>query len=111
MIVREGNDAMSDQMSLAYEIRVVLLLGLAYGFAFYDRQTMSFLSPFVEEDFGLSNAQDGMLGSGLSLTWALGACLIGYWPDKLGVRKPFLLCFLLIYSACSVLSGLAPSFW
>lgn len=102
---------MSDQKSLAYEIRVVLLLGLAYGFAFYDRMTMSFLSPFVVEDFGLNNAQVGALGSGLSLTWALGACLIGYWSDKLGVRKPFLLSFLLIYSACSVLSGLAPSFW
>ncbi len=102
---------MRDDKSLAYEIRVVLMLGLAYGFAFYDRQTMSFLSPFVVKEFGLNNAEVGALGSGLSLTWALGACLIGYWSDKLGVRKPFLLSFLLIYSACSVLSGLSPSFW
>jgi MFS family permease len=103
--------AMREEKSLAYEVRVVLLLGLAYGFAFFDRQTMSFLAPFVVEDFHLNNAQVGLLGSGLSLTWALGACLIGYWSDKMGVRKPFLLSFLLIYSACSVLSGLAPSFW
>lgn len=102
---------MSDQKSLAYEIRIVLLLGLAYGFAFYDRQTMSFLSPFVAKDFGLNNTQIGALGSGLSLTWALGACLIGYWSDKMGVRKPFLLAFLLIYSVCSIFSGLSPSFW
>ena len=101
---------MSDQKSLAYEIRVVLLLGLAYGFAFYDRMTMTFLTPFVVRDFSLNNAEVGLLNSGLSLTWALGACLIGYWSDKLGVRKPFLLAFLLIYSACSILSGLAPSF-
>lgn len=102
---------MIDQKSLAYEIRIVLLLGLAYGFAFYDRQTMSFLSPFVAKDFGLNNTQIGALGSGLSLTWALGACLIGYWSDKMGVRKPFLLAFLLIYSVCSIFSGLSPSFW
>lgn len=101
---------MREGKSLAYEIRVVLLLGLAYGFAFYDRMTMTFLTPFVVRDFNLNNAEVGLLNSGLSLTWALGACLIGYWSDKLGVRKPFLLAFLLIYSACSMLSGLAPSF-
>jgi MFS family permease len=102
---------MRDQKTLAYEIRVVLLLGLAYGFAFYDRQTMSFLSPFVAKDFGLNNTQIGALGSGLSLTWALGACLIGYWSDRMGLRKPFLLAFMLIFSACSVLSGLSTGFW
>jgi hypothetical protein len=37
--------AMREEKSLAYEVRVVLLLGLAYGFAFFDRQTMSFLAP------------------------------------------------------------------
>ncbi len=96
--------------SPAYEIRVVLLLGLAYGFAFYDRMTMSFLSPFVVEDFGLSNAQVGALGSGLSLTWALGAYVIGRWSDRIGKRKPFLLAAMVIFSVCSVLSGLATNF-
>ncbi len=62
-----------------YELRVVLLLGLAYGFAFYDRMTMSFLSPFVVEDLKLNNTQVGALGSGLSLTWALGAYVLGRW--------------------------------
>ncbi len=52
---------MSEQKSLAYEMRVVLLLGLAYGFAFYDRMTMTFLTPFVVRDFGLNNAEVGML--------------------------------------------------
>ena len=102
--------APAGQSRPGYELRIVLLLGLAYGFAFYDRMTMAFLSPFVAKDFALNNAQIGLLSSGLSLTWALGACLIGYWSDKMGVRKPFLLTFLLIYSVCSVLSGLSPSF-
>ncbi len=102
---------MSEPKSLAYEIRVVLLLGFAYGFAFYDRMTMSFLSPMVQKDFGLNNAQIGALGSGLSLTWALGAYFIGRWSDKLGVRKPFLLGAMLIFSACSVLSGFSVGFW
>jgi len=42
--------------------------------------------------------------------WALGAYVIARWSDSKGSRKPFLLAFLVIFSACSILSGLAPSF-
>jgi predicted MFS family arabinose efflux permease len=96
---------------VGYELRVVLLLGLAYGFAFYDRMTMAFLSPFVVEDLKLNNTQVGALGSGLSLTWALGAYFIGRWSDKTGKRKPFLLGALLIFSLSSILSGLSTDVW
>jgi predicted MFS family arabinose efflux permease len=89
---------------------VVLLLGLAFGFAYFDRMAMTFLSPYVVEDLGLSNTQVGALGSGLSATWALGAYFIGRWSDAAGKRKPFLLAFLVIFSFCSVLSGLAAGF-
>jgi predicted MFS family arabinose efflux permease len=93
-----------------YEITVVLLLGLAFGFAYFDRMAMTFLSPYVVEDLGLSNTQVGALGSGLSATWALGAYFIGRWSDAAGKRKPFLLAFMVIFSFCSVLSGLAAGF-
>lgn len=96
--------------SFGYEWTVVLLLGLAFGFAYFDRMAMTFLSPYVVNDLGLSNTQVGALGSGLSLTWALGAFLIGLWSDAVGRRKPFLLAFMVIFSFCSVLSGLAAGF-
>src|SRR5690606_19879216 len=48
--------------------------------------------------------------SGLSLTWALGAYLIGRWSDLSGKRKPFLIGALLLFSTCSILSGFAWSF-
>lgn len=95
---------------LGYELTVVLLLGLAFGFAYFDRMAMTFLSPYVVKDLGLSNTQVGALGSGLSATWALGAYFIGRWSDAVGRRKPFLLAFMVIFSFCSVLSGLAPNF-
>ena len=106
-----GATAKDAPASVGYEFWVVLLLGLAYGFAFYDRQMMTFLAPFVIPEFHLSNLQVGALGSGLSLTWALGAYGIGRWSDRLGRRKPFLLAAMIIFSACSVLSGLATGFW
>ncbi len=93
-----------------YELRVLLLLGLAYGFAYFDRMAMTFLGPSVQQEMGLTNAQLGWLGSGLSLTWALGAYLVGRWSDMIGKRKPFLLAALVIFSFCSVMSGLAWNF-
>jgi predicted MFS family arabinose efflux permease len=93
-----------------YELRVLVLLGLAFGFAYFDRMALTFLAPFVAADLNLSNEQIGWANSGLSLTWALGAFLIGRWSDVIGRRKPFLIGALLLFSACSVLSGLSWSF-
>ncbi len=96
--------------SRGYERRVLILLGLAYGFAYFDRMAMSFLAPFVQRDLSLSNEQIGWLGSGLSATWAIGAYAIGRWSDAVGRRKPFLLGALVLFSFCSVISGLAWNF-
>lgn len=99
-----------ESVSRGYELRVLVLLGLAFGFAYFDRMALTFLAPFVQDDLGLSNEQLGWANSGLSLTWALGAFLIGRWSDAIGRRKPFLIGALLLFSVCSVLSGLAWSF-
>src|SRR5690606_16504031 len=93
-----------------YELRVLVLLGLAFGFAYFDRMALTFLAPFVQDDLGLSNEEIGWANSGLSLTWALGAYVIGRWSDLIGRRKPFLITALVLFSLCSVLSGLAWSF-
>jgi predicted MFS family arabinose efflux permease len=100
----------SGPASRAYEWRVLVLLGLAFGFAYFDRMALTFLAPFVIEDLGLSFEQISWANSGLSLTWALGAFLIGRWSDLSGKRKPFLIGALLLFSATSILSGLAWSF-
>ena len=96
--------------SLGYEITVLLLLGLSFGFAYFDRMAMTFLAPFVVEDLSLNNTEVGALGAGLSATWALGAYFVGRWSDSIGRRKPFLIAALVIFSFCSVLSGLAWNF-
>ncbi|MGX7896270.1 MFS transporter [Tsuneonella sp. HG222] len=93
-----------------YELRVLILLGLAFGFAYFDRMALTFLAPFVIEDLDLSFEQISWANSGLSLTWALGAFAIGRWSDLIGKRKPFLIGALLLFSACSILSGLSWSF-
>jgi predicted MFS family arabinose efflux permease len=93
-----------------YENLLLVLLGLSFGFAFFDRNSASVLIPYMARDLALSNTQSALINSVLSLMWALGAYGIARWSDSRGSRKPFLLAFLVIFSACSILSGLARSF-
>jgi MFS transporter, ACS family, hexuronate transporter len=95
---------------LNYENGLLLLLGVSFGFAFFDRNSASVLIPYMAKDLGLTNTQSALINSVLSIMWALGAYVIARWSDARGSRKPFLLAFLVIFSACSILSGLAPSF-
>lgn len=110
MTVGMAPDGAAGRRPAGYELRVVVLLGLAFGFAYFDRMALTFLAPFVQKDLSLSNEQVGWANSGLSATWALGAFLIGRWSDAIGRRKPFLIGALVLFSVCSVLSGLAWSF-
>ena len=101
---------MSQKGFWIYENRLLLILALSFGFAFFDRNAVSYLSQFIVRDLKINNTQLGMLGSALSLSWAVSAFVIGRWSDAVGVRKPFLIGILLVFSACSILSGLATSF-
>jgi predicted MFS family arabinose efflux permease len=93
-----------------YENQLLLLLGVSFGFAFFDRNSASVLIPYIAKDLLLTNTQAALINSVLSVMWALGAYVIARWSDSKGRRKPFLLAFLVIFSGCSMLSGLARSF-
>jgi MFS family permease len=93
-----------------YENGLLLLLSFTFGIVFFDRNAVGVLTPFIVEELALSNTEIGMLGSGLSLAWAISAYVIGAWSDRKGARKPFLLVSILIFSVCSALSGLAATF-
>ena len=95
---------------LSYENLLLIVLGLSFGFAFFDRNAASVLIPYMTKDLALTNTQAALINSVLSAMWALGAYLIARWSDSRGSRKPFLLAFLIIFSACSIVSGLAKSF-
>ncbi len=93
-----------------YENGLLLLLGFTFGIVFFDRNAIGNLAPFIIKDLGLDQTQLGMLGSGLSLAWAVSAYAIGAMSDKSGVRKPFLLLSVIVFSLCSALSGIAGTF-
>ena len=77
---------------------------------FFERNAIGPLASYIINDLALSQAQIGMLGSGLSLAWAIAAYVIGAWSDRTGLRKPFLLVSVVVFSLCSALSGIAATF-
>jgi len=96
--------------STRYQFILVALLSLNFGIVFFDRNAVSFLMPFIQPELGLSNTQVGIIGSGLSFTWALAAFGIGKLSDAIGNRKLLLIFATIAFSLCSFLSGLASSF-
>jgi MFS transporter, ACS family, hexuronate transporter len=107
----QGSGNQSQGRAFEIEMRTLLLLGLAWGFAYMDRMAITFLSPFIVPALHLTNLELSALPAALALTWAVGAYLIGFWSDRVGARKPFLLAAMVVFSVCSVLTGLASSFW
>ncbi|GLZ15607.1 MFS transporter [Actinomadura sp. NBRC 104425] len=93
-----------------YENRLLVMLFLAFGFVFFDRQALAYLASYLDDDIGLTNAQLGMLSGVLALTWALAGMFAGRLSDRLGRRKPILIAAVLLFSLFSSASALATGF-
>lgn len=98
------------QSSPRYQLLLVTLLCLNFGILFFDRNALNFLMPYIQPDLGLSYTQVGMLGSALSLTWAIAAIFVGWLSDKLRKRKIIIVISTVLFALCSVTSGLATGF-
>src|SRR5205814_1458184 len=62
---------------MRYEQRLIWVLGITFGFLFFDRNAASFLMPFIARDLSFTNQQVGLIASALSFTWAVSALLGG----------------------------------
>lgn len=101
---------MSPRHDTRYENTLLGLLFFAIGFVFFDRLTINFLFPFMKEEFALTNARIGLLTSALALTWAVSGYLFSAYADRAGRRKRVLVIAVIVFSLCSISSGLASTF-
>jgi MFS family permease len=90
--------------------RALLLLVLAYTVSISDRMILSILFPDIKAEFGLSDAQLGLLG-GLSfaLFYATMGLPIARLSDQFS-RKRIIIASLVIFSLMTALSGWATGF-
>ena len=96
--------------SRKYQWLLIALLSFNFGVVFFDRNALSFLTPFIQPELKLTNTQIGLFASALSFSWAVAGMFIGWLSDRLGKRKILLVISTLVFSLASVLSGIAGSF-
>lgn len=89
-----------------YENVLLAVLFATFGFVFFDRLALNYLSPYFKDELGLSNSQIGLLSGLPALTWALSGILMGYLSDRTDRRKPFLIIAIILFTGFSALSGM-----
>jgi MFS family permease len=89
-----------------YENVLLAVLFATFGFVFFDRLALNFLTPYFKDELGLNNAQIGLLGGIPALTWAIAGISVGYLSDRVDRRKPLLIGAILTFTLFSALSGL-----
>ncbi len=93
-----------------YEITVVLLCFLAWGFVFMDRLVISFLMPVIQPALGITNTQVGQLGFATSIFYVISAVFFGVMSDKLGYRKKVIVPLLFLTGVASAAGVFAQTF-
>lgn len=92
-----------------YEYRLAFIFFLTWGFVFLDRLTLSYLTPNMVNDLGLSNAQIGSINMWQTIGYALFAPVFAMISDRLGSRKRIIILAVLFTSIFSALTTLASS--
>lgn len=90
----------------AYENVLLAVLFATFGFVFFDRLALNFLSPYFKDELGLDNSDIGLLGGIPALTWAVSGLAVGYLSDRTDRRKSFLVIAVIAFPLFSTLSGL-----
>ena len=76
---------------------------------YMDRYVGAAASPLIQKEFGLTDAQVGLLGSAFLLVYALAAVPFGYWADR-GIRKTVVAAGVAIWSIATLFTGFARNF-
>lgn len=98
------------QVNGRYMLALLIVLTLGNGVVGFDRQTVSFLAPFIVEDLQLSNTQIGWIAAALSLAIAITSFLGGQLADRSGRHRLMLIVCTVVFSLLSGVSGLAMTF-
>lgn len=94
----------------SYENKLLALMSITFGLVFVDRMALTYLSPFIIKDLHLDNTQIGLLVSALSLTWALSGYFSTAWAEANNRKKSVFIGAVVLFSLCSISSGLAAGF-
>ena len=91
-----------DRLPLSRPHYLLLLMGgLGYTFDGMDSAVVAFLLPSVRDEWGLTNAQLGVIGSATPFGFLFGAACAGLRGDRIG-RRRVMTSALAVYAVFSV---------
>jgi MFS family permease len=97
-------------MSTRYRWYVVAMLWGISFFNYADRQAIFSVFPLLQDEFGLTKAQLGLLGSSFALVYGLTAPLAGLVVDRVS-RRSAILFGLYVWSLICMATALSRKFW
>ncbi|GMA65203.1 MFS transporter [Alicyclobacillus fastidiosus] len=101
---------MSEVVPNRYQNALMWMLFLMLGFVFFDRLTITYLMPIIAPKLHVDNAQVGQISMWMTLAWDASALVFGMLSDKSGVRKRWLIPFIICTAVFSGFSAVAVSF-
>ena len=87
----------------------MFIFTLASSLSFIDRQILSALAPAIQNEFGLTLAQYGLVVSVFSILYALTAPFAGMFIDRVGLNTG-IITSLALWSAVGVATGMTTGF-
>ena len=104
------NVPMHKGLPKGYENKMLVIVSLAFGFVMFDRFALANLQNYIIEDIGITYTQLGIVTSVFCATWAIVGLFGSYFADTKASRKMLLGVFVLLFSICSLLTGLVTGF-
>ncbi|MEJ3653619.1 MFS transporter [Actinomycetes bacterium KLBMP 9759] len=99
-----------DRLPLSRPHYLLLLIGgLGYTFDGMDAAVVAFLLPSAQAEWGLDNAQLGLIGSATPFGFLFGAVAAGLLGDRVG-RKKVMMWALAFYAVFSVVAAFSPNY-
>ncbi|MEW6127018.1 MAG: MFS transporter [Acidobacteriota bacterium] len=95
---------------MKYKWLIVFMLWFVCFFNYADRQAIFSVFPLLEQEMGLSKAQQGIIGSSFMWVYAAFAPVAGLIGDRFR-RKNLILVGLAFWSLVTGLTGISTAFW
>lgn len=93
-----------------WRIRMMYATFIGYAITYFCRKNISIALPAIGVNLGLSNAELGIFGSALYVTYGVGRFVNGVFADKSNPRY-FMSMGLIMSAVMNILFGLSSSFW
>lgn len=95
---------------MAVRWRIAILLAVITTINYIDRSVFGVVAPVVRAEFGLSDADYGLITSGFLFAYGLGQLLSGPLIDRLGTKRAFSVAAV-CWSVATILHALGRGLW